>query len=478
MRLVTRLSLAFLLVVICIISLNEFRQLADRQADFERDMDRTHQLVATALAESVKRVAPREGIEAAQATVKAINQRVAGDLRVRWVCGTNTEPTPFDCTALTRDLPVSTTRQQDGQAARRFTLVPVWEGGQLLGAVEVSESPAHEGEWVRQHLADAVLLSLMTIAGMTVASFALGWWLVAKPTRLLREKARAVGRGELAPDLRLSTRDELAEVADEMNAMCRQLAQARSDTEREAAARLAAVEQLRHADRLATVGRLASGLAHELGTPLNVVEARAGFIMDDFAKGEPAHESARVIVQCTEQMTRLIKQLLVFARPRTLEPVAMRLDYLARAVVDLVHPLASKRHVSLRVQELPEVRLEADEVLVQQALTNVVVNALMASREGSAVTLAIGSVETKKPGATEDRTWHTLAVRDEGEGMTPEVKASIFEPFFTTRPAGEGTGLGLAIALSIMEDHGGFMTVESVLGQGSTFTLHFPAEAR
>ena len=239
--------------------------MSDRQSDFERDMDRTHQLMATALAESVKLVAPREGLEAAQATVRAINERVAGDLRVRWVCGENTEPTPFDCTGFTKGVPVSMTRAQDGQAARRFTLAPVWENGRLLGAVEVSESPAHEGEWVRQHLADAVLLSLMTIAGMTGASFVLGWWLVAKPTRLLREKARAVGRGELATDLHLSTRDELAEVAREMNAMCRQLAQARSDTEREAAARLAAVEQLRHADRLATVGRLASGLAHELG---------------------------------------------------------------------------------------------------------------------------------------------------------------------------------------------------------------------
>ncbi len=477
MRLVTRLSLAFLLVVIFIISLHEYRQLADRQSDFERDMDRTHQLVATALAESVKVVAPREGVEAARATIEATNERVAGDLRVRWVCGENTPPTPFDCTSLKKGVPVSTTLAQDGQNARRFTIAPAWENGRMLGAVEVSESPAHEGEWVRRHFFDAVLLSLMTVAGMTAASFVLGWWLVAKPTRLLREKARAVGRGELSTDLLLSTRDELSEVADEMNAMCRQLAQAQADTAREAAARLTAVEQLRHADRLATVGRLASGLAHELGTPLNVVEARAGFIMEDTAKGEPTHESARVIIQCTEQMTRLIKQLLVFARPRTLEPVVLRLDQLARSVVDLVQPLAGKRHVSLRLHELPEVRLEADEILVQQALTNVVVNALMASRDGAAVTLTIGTSQAKKPGTTETRAWRTLAVRDEGEGMSPEVKASIFEPFFTTRPAGEGTGLGLPIALSIMEDHGGFLTVESSPGHGSTFTLHFPLEA-
>ncbi len=477
MRLVTRLSLAFLVVVICIISLHEYRQLADRQADFERDMDRTHRLVATALAESVKLVAPREGMEAAQATVEATNERVAADLRVRWVCGQNTPPTPFDCTALKKGVPVSTTRAQEGQNARRFTLAPVWESGRLLGAVEVSESPAHEGEWVRRHFFEAVLLSLMTVAGMAVASFVLGWWVVAKPTRLLREKARAVGRGELASDLRLTGRDELAEVADEMNAMCRQLAQAQNDTAREAAARLTAVEQLRHADRLATVGRLASGLAHELGTPRNVVEARAGFSLEDTVKGEPNHESARVIIQCTEQMTRLIKQLLVFARPRTLEPVAMRLDALARTVVDLVQPLAGKRHVSLRLANLPEVRLEADEVLVQQALTNVVVNALMASRDGAEVTLSIGTAEAKKPSATQTRVWRTLAVRDEGEGMSLSVKAAIFEPFFTTRPAGEGTGLGLPIALSIMEDHGGFLTVDSSPNQGSTFTLHFPLEA-
>ena len=225
------------------------------------------------------------------------------------------------------------------------------------------------------------------------------------------------------------------------------------------------------------MGRLASGLAHELGTPLNVVEARAGFILEDAAQDEGTRTSARVIIQCTEQMTRLIKQLLSFARPRTLDPVPLALERLTSSVVELLQPLAAKRGVVLSPGELEPVSVRADEVLVQQALTNVLVNALLASRSGGVVLVSTGTTQAKKPGGARVESWRTVTVRDRGVGMTPEVRAAVFEPFFTTRPPGEGTGLGLPITLSILEDHGGFLTVESTLGQGSTFTLHFPEAA-
>lgn len=478
MWLVTRLTVGFLIVVICILSLHEYSQFNEAREDFEKDMDRTHLLVATTLAEGVERVVENEGFPTAQRTVELTQQRHAEDLRIRWVClegTTDTPAPPMSCMELDTKEPVTTTTVSETQGRpRRLTLAPIYIERKFKGAIEVSESPEQERQWARQHFDQAVLLALMTIAGTTIAAFFLGVWMVARPTRALMDKARAVGRGELEPDLHLRSDDELAAVAQEMNAMCHQLAKARDDTFRETAARLAAVEKLRHADRLATVGRLASGLAHELGTPLNVVEARAGLILEGDNADEATRKCAQVIIQCSEQMTRLIKQLLTFARPRTLEPVALALEGMARTVVDLVQPLAAQRGVQLRTSELQTTLVKADEVLVQQALTNVIVNALLASSEGDIVTVSTGMVRTTKPGREKPEPWHTVSVHDQGVGMSPEIKQSIFEPFFTTRPAGEGTGLGLPITLSILEDHGGFLTVDSELGKGSTFTLHFP----
>lgn len=471
MRLVTRLTIAFLTVVICMLALHELRQLDEARVDFERDLDRTHYLVATTLADSVELLIPREGLEAARRIVEQTGARHDVDVRIRWVCldgQVDAPPPPVDCRSLALGEPLTTTRTTAGGETRRFTLAPVRVGDRAAGAIEVSESPAHEGDWVRQHFDAALLLALMTAGGMALAAFVLGWWLVARPTRALMEKARAVGRGELEPDLTLPGDDELSQLAGEMNAMCRHLGEARESTAREATARLAAVEQLRRADKLASVGKLASGLAHELGTPLNVIEARAGLIVEGADADSPAQQSARVIIQCTEQVTKLVRQLLDFARPRQLERHVFPLDGLARTVTELVEPLATRRRVQLTADSPAPLRTEGDEGLLQQALTNVVVNALHACGEGGHVRVSTGVVRAR------DRQWSTVSVTDDGMGMSEDVIARLLEPFFTTKAVGEGTGLGLPITASILEDHGGFLGVESAPGRGSTLTLHLP----
>jgi signal transduction histidine kinase len=109
---------------------------------------------------------------------------------------------------------------------------------------------------------------------------------------------------------------------------------------------------------------------------------------------------------------------------------------------------------------------------------NLVVNALHACGEGGHVTLRSGATSAPRPGTDGPAVqWRTLAIIDDGAGMTDEVKAAIFEPFFTTRAPGEGTGLGVPIVASILEDHGGFLTIESAVGRGSTFTIHLPVAA-
>src|SRR6185436_5069012 len=156
--------------------------------------------------------------------------------------------------------------------------------------------------------------------------------------------------------LSLRRRDELAELAAAINQMCEALAAANEATARETGARLAAVEQLRHADRLTTVGRLASGIAHELGTPLNIVSGRGYMIASGEAIGDEIKDNARIIMEQTERITRIIRQLLDFARPRPVEKARIDLRGLATQTVALLRPMADKQRVTLNVvgSEEPE----------------------------------------------------------------------------------------------------------------------------
>jgi len=476
MKLVTRLTVAFLLVVVLAISLAEWRRLGQEVEDFEADMDRTHLLVATTVADAVEVVTPRDGLDEAERIVAATGFHHPSALRVRWVCvaAASEEPPLVPCELLGQVLDSKTLVVPGLTGERRVTVVPVRIDDRLQGAIEVSESPEFERSWRRRRVEAVVWLAAVTVASMTLFAFVLGWWLVARPTRRLVNKARAIGACSLKPDLTLATGDEFELLATEMNAMCAALERARDATASATAAREAALEHLRHADRLATVGRLASGLAHELGTPLNVIEARASLIADDARADDTARASARIIIGQSEQVTRLVKQLLVFARPRKLEPEPLLLDTLARTVAELLRPIADKKAVELDVSKLAPTPTTGDPVLLQQAVTNLVVNAMHACSPRGHVRFSSGHVTRPKPGEREPRTWTTLAVVDDGVGIDPQLKQAIFEPFFSTRRSGEGTGLGLPIVSSIVDEHGGFLTLETEPGRGSTFTMHLP----
>jgi signal transduction histidine kinase len=263
-----------------------------------------------------------------------------------------------------------------------------------------------------------------------------------------------------------------------MNAMSAKLAEMVARVKTESAARVEAMEQLRHADRLTTVGKLASGIAHELGTPLNVIEARASMIASGEAGGELAKHYAQIVVDSSERMDRIIRQLLTFARRRGPEKTRCDVLELARQSSEMVQPLARKKSVEVRVvvDSGDEAIAAADAMQLHQALTNLLVNAIQASAEGGSVELRVESARTRPPpdvgGGEGD--YLCLHVKDEGSGITEDNLSHIFEPFFTTKDVGEGTGLGLSVAYGIVRDHGGWIAVESEAGHGSRFSLYLP----
>ena len=246
---------------------------------------------------------------------------------------------------------------------------------------------------------------------------------------------------------------------------------------RETTARMATVEQLRHRDRLAMVGQIASGIAHEVGTPINVIGGRARLITEPDATIGAAQQHAASIIEQSERVASTIRQLLDFARRRGPQRMESNIHELAQRVIGLLRPLASKRNVALVcLPARAAAKAYVDPTQIEQALGNLVMNAIQAIAQGGTVRVAVGTVHRPHPELmTGPAAQHVqLTVEDSGAGISAQHLSHIFEPFFTTKRDGEGTGLGLSITHEIVRDHGGWIEVRSEAGKGCRFTVFLP----
>jgi signal transduction histidine kinase len=482
MRLVRRLTLYFLLAIGVIFAFDSYLSLVQHLALFDADLRRDERLMGRALGRAVERAWAEQGESHALELVREANDR-EGEVSIRLVFLDATPGTslaagaPVDALeALRRERAVSQVRDEE----RIYTYVPLAIAGPRAAALELSESLRHERAYLLARIPRELSTATLMVMACGLVAWVVGIRVVGRPIRALVEKARRIGAGDFSTPLVLRQRDELSLLADEMNTMAEHLDSATRKVSAESAARIAALEQLRHADRLTTVGKLAAGLAHELGTPLNVVSGRARMILEGETVGVPdTAKSAQIIVDQAERMTRIVRQLLDFARRRSPEKRSTEVVQLARQTSSLLEPLAARRGVELRCepQPAPLVAL-VDPSQVQQALTNLVVNAIQATQRGGHVWIRIDGQELAGSPADGQRSgaYAVLAVEDDGEGIPADRLPAIFDPFFTTKAVGEGTGLGLAVAHGIVQEHGGWIDVRSEPGRGSCFRIWLPRE--
>jgi len=348
--------------------------------------------------------------------------------------------------------------------------------GDARRVIELRESTRPQREFVAVSIVRNTVIGLVTVLISGLVTALLGAHFVGDPVRALRTKAQRVGAGDLTGPLVLRQDDEIAELAREFNAMCDRLAEAHHNADAHYQARLRAVEELRHADRLRTVGQLASGLAHELGTPLNVVLGHAGLLIGGGNTAAEVVESARIIDEQTRRMTDLIRQLLDFARRKgpSTRPTAL-MDVVSQTE-SMLGPMAQKTGVRFELRDEGAASALVDPGQIHQVLTNLTVNAIHAMPDGGALTITVGEREVEAPAevASLSRRWLFIAVEDEGTGITTEDITRVFEPFFTTKEVGEGTGLGLSVAYTIARDHGGWIVAERRPERGCRFTLYLP----
>jgi signal transduction histidine kinase len=484
MRLVRRLTLYLLLAMGVVLGIDTILSVRSHLVLFDEDVRRDEKVLGDALARVVERVWERQGEAEASALVETMDA-TAPEVRIRLVHLDAKPGDPFAPSvptraleAIRRDRTLTHVREEAEPEARLLTYVPLNVAGARPVALEVTESLVHERSYAVARVRGTLLTGALAALACGAVAWGVGTRVVGRPVNALVAKARRIGHGDFSEPLVLRARDELSQLAGEMNSMAAELDAAARQVARETAARLHTLEQLRHADRLTTVGKLASGLAHELGTPLNVVAGRAKMIASgEVESAEEGRESARIIVEQAERMTRIVRQLLDFARRGVSEKRSTDLGALARQTAALLEALGTKRGVSLRCAEPAQpVCAEVDAAQISQALTNLVVNAIHASAAGTEVTLTISACEAAPEGRPEQGPgpWAVLEVRDRGTGISAEQLPEIFDPFFTTKPVGEGTGLGLAVAHGIAEEHGGWIDVESEPRSGSCFRIWLP----
>jgi signal transduction histidine kinase len=225
-------------------------------------------------------------------------------------------------------------------------------------------------------------------------------------------------------------------------------------------------ERLLHSEKLVTAGQLAAGIAHEIGTPLNVARGRVELALAHLGPTHPEAENHRIVIEQVDRVVRLIQQLLDYVRPAPATVQQIDLSAPLARVEELLGPQASKRQVALRRDvsaSLP--RFSADPDQIQQILVNLALNAIDACDRGGEVTLR----------ATSRGTDVVLEVQDTGQGIPAEIRNQIFDPFFTTKKRGQGTGLGLWVVAQLLRSQSAEIAIDSTVGKGTIMRITWRA---
>jgi two-component system NtrC family sensor kinase len=347
----------------------------------------------------------------------------------------------------------------------------VGDGGLLqIRAPLAADRALAGGSWSQTALLG--LLALLGGGGLLMA----GVRLIDPRLQLLTEQARALAAGDYAARTEAGHEDEIGLLSGEMNRLAERLEQAQERVRRDLSARTAILEQLRHGDRLSAVSKLASSMAHDLGTPLNVVSGRAMMITSTPNCPPEIASDARIIGEQASNMTKIIRHMLDHARRRDVQRARVAVRELVQRAVDLVEPLAEPQKVAIDLAGPADLVAGVDEIKVLQVLTNLMNNGIQAMPEGGRLRLQWERLEVEEPPDSRAAAgaYIRISVEDTGVGIDANALEKIFEPFFSVKGSGGSVGLGLPVCHSIIRDHGGWVEAHGQPGQGSRFDVYLP----
>ena len=350
------------------------------------------------------------------------------------------------------------------------------DAAEPLGTIVIARPLKDIQDDLRRTSRDVALSVLMFVLAAGLLGLGLGRLYISAPLEALADAMRSVRLGDLRSGLHFGQRDEIAAVGEEFDAMVTDLRETRVRLQQESDSKRRIEAGLQEASRLITVGQLAASLAHEIGSPLQVLGGRARLLLANTSAPEQVRHNAAIIAEQSDRIAGIVSQLLGIVRQPPAPYERIDLGATVRAVVDLMQFEAERRgsRLTLSVENaVPPVQANPGEV--QQVALNLLTNALHATPSGRAIRVIV------RPGTLERPTGFavpacSLIVEDEGEGISPEVLQRIFEPFFTTRAHKGGTGLGLAVVTTLLEHHRGSLRLTSEPGRGTRVEAIFPID--
>jgi signal transduction histidine kinase len=350
-------------------------------------------------------------------------------------------------------------------------IVPLSNGSHVIGYLLVAQDWTDIDEDIRERMLPPIGAALLVTALIALLIPTLVARYVSRP---LAELSRRVFRfsGIEQPGKNLAN-NEVELLSEEFQRLDQRLVRAHQDLVERHRYELELDRRLQRADRLATIGTLASGLAHEIGTPMAVIRTRAELLLEN-ANNDKAREGLEIILSQIDRISRIVQMLLDYARNR--EPVRARHDIrtIIEHVLKLVETEARRRQVRIVVEPNDEpLTVECDAEQLQQVFINLAVNAFDAMAPNGGTLRVSTAVESK----TDHSPLVKLTFEDNGSGVPPQVQQHVFDPFFTTKPPGKGTGMGLSVSQAIILDHNGEISFESQRS-GTRFYIRIPVAQR
>ena len=361
---------------------------------------------------------------------------------------------------------------------------------QVLGVLDVTMSMAKVDEAIADGTQSVVVSFIFAIIAIPLLIGAPIWLMVYRPVKQLTLGTKRVASGNLDELIPVSSRDEIGQLAASFNQMVLELRRAKGQLDewnktlenriREKTEELqSAQKQIVYAERMASIGKLAAIVAHEINNPLSGILTYAKLLLKQMRKekgtlpkAETATQYLEVIASESARCGEIVKNLLQFARQTTVNLQPNPLNELIRQSLRLVQHKIDLMNLQtlLRLDEaLPQVFCDAQ--LIRQALVALIINACEAMPAGEGI-LEIRTQQCVEKSVVE------VTIQDNGIGMNEETQKHIFEPFFTTKEQGKGVGLGLAVVYGIVQQHSGTIEVQSSPGKGTAFLMRLPLKTK
>ncbi|UCG77356.1 MAG: HAMP domain-containing protein [Nitrospirota bacterium] len=355
------------------------------------------------------------------------------------------------------------------------------EEKQKLGILEADYSLANfDHKTQHQNIAIATFGIIFT-AVLSVILCIILWNIVISPILTMTEGMEIASKGDLDHKVNINTKDELGMLAKTYNSMTSELKHSREklenwakELEKEVAIKTAEIkrgqEQYIHTEKLASLGRMAAGVAHELNSPLTGIVTFAHLLMDRIPEeNKMDREDLEVIVEQAERCSKIIKGLLGFSRAMPAEKNVVDVNDMIEHAINMIQNQAKFHNVEFDAdlqKDLPDIGGESSQI--EQVFLNLFINAADAMNNKGSIHIQTSQIKV------DGKPYVEIVVSDTGPGIPEEHLSRLFEPFFTTKPVGKGTGLGLAVSHGIIRKHGGHIIVKSLPGEGACFFVRLP----